>query len=118
MTSPNPIVDLSGIQDYIPNIAALLGLDPATVLLLLTIVVTAANITARLIPDTATGFLGGLRKVAKIIGMFVPNRVATGITVNDVAKAIVSNKISDLKESVDSADKTVMREQLTEKIDQ
>lgn len=116
MTSQNPIVDLSGIQDYIPNIAAWLGLDPATVLLLLTILVTAANITARLIPDTATGYLGALRKVAKIIGMFVPNRVASGISVNDVAKAVVANKITDLKGAVESEAKAKMRDQLAEKL--
>jgi hypothetical protein len=113
-----PIIDLSWIQHYIPNIAAWLGLDPATVLLLLTILVTVCNLAARLIPDTATGWLGGIRKVAKIVGMFVPNRVASGITVNDVAKAVVANKVTDLKSAVESEAKSVMRDQLENKIDQ
>jgi hypothetical protein len=69
------------------QLGALLGVQPSTLVLYIMIVGTLANVTARLIPDTATGTLAGVRRVASIIGAYVPTRIAPGVTVNDVAKA-------------------------------
>lgn len=116
MGTSQPIVDLSGIQDYIPNIAAWLGIQPATALLLLTMLVTASNLAARLIPDTAIGPLGTIRKIAKVIGMFVPNRVAPSISVNDVAKAVIARKTPTVQDAVIGEVKQIIKDQLDEKL--
>lgn len=79
-------MDLSGFEEFIPNIAAWLKLDPATVLFLFLVIKTGANVASRLIPDTSTGWLGYARKLASIIGIDVSKRVAPGVTVNEVAK--------------------------------
>lgn len=93
-------MDLSGLQDLIPDIAGWLNVEPATLLLLLAIIGTTANVTSRLIPDDATGWLGTVRRIATVIGIYVPNRVTNGITVTDVAKAVVANKVEDVKREV------------------
>lgn len=38
------------------------------------LVIIAAQVVGRAIPDNATGVFGVLRKVAKIIGLYVRNR--------------------------------------------
>lgn len=106
------MVDLSGLEGLIPPVAQALGVEPASALLGLGALVTAANIAGRLIPDTATGFLGGLRKAAKVIGMVVPNRIAPRVTVNDVARAVVTRQVTDLASDITAAGKAVLRDQL------
>lgn len=105
-------VDLSPIEQAIPPIAQMLGIEPATALLLLGLVVTVANILGRLIPDDAIGFWGGVRKVAKVVGLFVPNRITTALSVNDVAKAVVTRKVTDVVGAVETESKAILREQL------
>lgn len=50
-----------------------LGQDGFTTALV--IVVILAQLIGRLIPDDATGILGVIRKVAKVVGLYVANRV-------------------------------------------
>jgi hypothetical protein len=65
----------------------MLGIAPSTMILLLFIITQAANLTARAIPETATGWKGTLRKVCSVVGLYMSSRIAPGVTVNDVAKA-------------------------------
>lgn len=88
-------MDLTGIETIIPPVAQALGIEPATALLGLGILVTVANITGRLIPDDATGFLGGLRGVCKAIGLYVPNKITSKVSVNDIASAVVGTMVED-----------------------
>lgn len=83
------MVDLSGIEHYIPNVAAMLGVEPATALLLVTVVVVIANLISKFIPDDKTGPLGMIRKVAKFVGIAASNRIMAGLTVNEVVRATV-----------------------------
>lgn len=69
------------IEALIPNVAGWFGIDPATALLILVLIHTLANLAGRLIPDDATGWLGQIRKAAKIVGTYVPNK--TGIPTSD-----------------------------------
>lgn len=71
---------------FLPN---LLGVDPQLFTLLLGVLVALANLVGRLIPDTAVGSLGVLRKVCKVVGLYVGNRVAPGISNNDAAQAVI-----------------------------
>lgn len=88
-------MDLSLIQSMIPNVAKWLHVEPATVLLMWMILSTAANITSRLIPDTATGWLGTVRKLCAILGVHVQNRVAPpNITTEDVAEDVLESGVT------------------------
>lgn len=98
------MVDLSGIQDYIPPIAQALGIEPATVLLLAGLTVMFANLFAKLIPDDRTGFLGFVRKICRFIGFAASNRIASGLTVNEIARTTVPiiEHIGEVQEQMES----------------
>lgn len=83
-------MDLSFLQLLIPDVAKFFNLDPATVIFYLTLVVLIANLVGRLIPDDVTGFMGTVRNVAKVLGAYTPNRITSGVSVNDVARAAIT----------------------------
>jgi len=75
------------ISNLAPEIAKLLGVQPSTLVLLIMVIGTIANAAARLIPQDATGPLAVVRKIAAVIGVYVPSRVTSGVSVTDVAQA-------------------------------
>lgn len=76
-------------MDNVLNLlAGLLGVDPSTFLLLVGLVICVCNLLGRLIPDDAVGYLAVVRKVAKVLGLYLSNRVTTGVSVNDTARAV------------------------------
>lgn len=85
-------MDLSFIEQIIPNLAAWLNIEPATVLLIFVTISSVSNVIARAIPDDATGFLGGVRSVCKVLGLYVSNRVTKGVSVSEVATEVVKDK--------------------------
>lgn len=76
-------------MDLITIISHALGIDTAAFVGYVAVVVTIANLIGRLIPDTATGWQGNVRKVAKVIGLYLGNRVAPGVSANDAAQATI-----------------------------
>lgn len=86
-------MDLSILQSMIPNVAAWLHVEPATVLFWLTAIVTGANLAARLIPDDQIGAWGRVRDICKVIGIYAQNRVTTGVKASDVLKEIVGSRV-------------------------
>lgn len=98
------MVDLSGIEHYIPNVAAMLGIEPATALLLVTVIVVIANLISKFIPDDKTGVLGAIRKVAKFVGIAASNRIMAGLTVNEVVRATVPmvDQLDNVQEQMES----------------
>lgn len=97
-------MDLSFLQDMIPDLASALNVEPATLLLYLGLIATGCNIIGRLIPDDKVGALGTIRDICKFIGVYTPNRVASGISVNDVARSIVSKADPEVVETAVDAD--------------
>lgn len=97
-------MDLSIIQAINPDVAGMLNVDPATLLLYIGIICTGCNIVGRLIPDDKTGPLGVVRDVCKVLGVYAPNRVATGVTVNDVARSIIAEAKPEVIELAEQAD--------------
>lgn len=49
------------------------GLSGEATVLLVGVVVAVANLVGKLIPDTAPGALGLIRKIAKFVGLYVTN---------------------------------------------
>lgn len=82
-------------MDQILNgIASELGLSATTVVLLMFIVSKGADLVGRLIPDDATGWKGFVRKAAKVVGVYVGNRVTQGVSTNDVAKTLAKTELN------------------------
>lgn len=97
-------MDLSFLEVFIPNIAKMLNLDPATVLLFLTGFVTICNLVGRAIPDDAIGALGVIRRICKFLGLYAPNRITSGVSTSDVASAVIHGQVNRI---VDSANDTI-----------
>lgn len=103
-------MDLSILEHLIPNIARWLNIQPATLLLYIGLIMTTANFAGRMIPDTAVGWLGVVRRICKFIGVYAQNRVAPGITHAAVIKDIIGqqaegaakDKIRDLASEMDA----------------
>jgi hypothetical protein len=68
----------------------LLGLDPEVFTLYLVVLVTASNVTAKLIPESSTGWLATVRKVCAFIGVNLANRITPNVTSRDVGKAVAA----------------------------
>lgn len=107
-------MNLSGLEDLIPPLAQWLGVEPSTLLLFVGILVIVARIVARMIPDDQVDWLGKVRKVAGVISVDVANRITPGVTTTDVAKAVVTRKVTEIAQDLTSESKTVLRDQLSE----
>lgn len=94
--------------DAITNFIALrLGIDPATLVLILGVVVAVCNLLGKLIPDSATGWLGTLRKVCKVLGLYITNRLTPTVSAGDVTRSIAAtlpdSTIKDASDKLPSA---------------
>lgn len=77
------------MNDILTYLSQLTGLQPATLVLLGGLIITISNVVSRLIPDDATGFLGAIRIVTKLLGANVASRITSGVTVNDVTRSLL-----------------------------
>lgn len=64
-----------------------LGFDGVGIIALYAFLALTSRVVARVIPDDKTGFLGLVRKVTRVIGIDVSNRITSGVSINDVSKA-------------------------------
>lgn len=78
------------IINFLPQIAAQLGVAPSTLLFWLWAFTIGSNALARLIPSDAVGTLGVIRKIATITGVYISNRITSGIKADDVQKAAIT----------------------------
>lgn len=69
------------------------GLDTAEVLALMAVLSLACRLIGKAIPDDKTGWLGAVRKITKVVGLYTSNRVTRGVSVTDVSKAILDSKV-------------------------
>jgi hypothetical protein len=59
------------MDSILTTVAGALGISPITLVLLLGVVVAVCNLVGKLIPDDATGTLGLVRKVCKVLGLYI-----------------------------------------------
>lgn len=78
------------MNDILDAITRALGIDPSYLAIYLTLIVAVANIVGKSIPESATGPLGIIRRVCKIIGLYVPNQITRTVSTATVAKAVVA----------------------------
>lgn len=77
------------MEQFIPDLAGLLGLDSTTTLMLWLVLMLVANTISKLIPEDATGVRRIVRRVASIIGVHVKNRVHEKITPEGMTQAFI-----------------------------
>jgi hypothetical protein len=77
------------ISMLLPMIASVTGLSPATLLLIVGVVISVSNVVTKLIPDDATGGMAILRKITALAGLYVASRVTSGVTANDIARGVL-----------------------------
>jgi hypothetical protein len=69
----------------------LLGLDPATFTLCIAhIGGVCRQYLSKLIPESTTGWLGVVRRVAAFIGLALANRITPNVSSKDIAKAVAA----------------------------
>jgi hypothetical protein len=71
----------------IVEVANALGMNPSTLIASAVALSVVARAVGAVIPDNATGIAGGIRNLAKVIGLSISNRVERGVSVTDVARA-------------------------------
>jgi hypothetical protein len=81
------------MEQIVLSIATALGIEPESLAMITLVVVLAARALGNRIPDDATGFPGIVRKVAKVVGVYVPNRITSGANVNDIARAELNSRL-------------------------
>lgn len=79
-------------EQVLNAVAHATGLDPLTVVGMVPLLVIALNLIGRAIPDDKTGPAGWLRTIAKIGGLYISNRVASGVSANSVVKVAAGLK--------------------------
>lgn len=75
------------MNDLVSLLASLFGVEDATLLALLPLVILVSQLVARLIPNDATGVAALVRKLASVVGLYASSRVTKGVSVTDVAAA-------------------------------
>lgn len=70
-----------------------LGMQGDSAVLVTIGTVAVANVIGRAIPDDARGVLGFVRKVAKVVGLYMSNRVTSSKSVNKVARDLIDDGI-------------------------
>jgi apolipoprotein N-acyltransferase len=76
------------VIELVDPIAQLLGIEGASVLATMAVISLVARLIGKAIPDDRTGWVGILRTVCKIIGLYTPNRVTSQVSVEDTANNI------------------------------
>lgn len=78
------------MESIILLIAAKLGISPELLPVYLGVLIAVSNLLGKSIPASATGPLGIVRKVALVVGLYIPQRLTPGVTTKNVAAAIAA----------------------------
>lgn len=68
------VAEAAAEPSFIDYLGQLIGVSAGTLAVILLVGRQLAEVIAKLIPDTATGFMGVLRKLAKMLSGYVPNQ--------------------------------------------
>ena len=74
------------MEALVDSIILSLGVEPAILMGVFALLSLVCRLIGKAIPDNATGWKAVARKVCKVIGLYVSNRVTPHTSVNDVAK--------------------------------
>jgi hypothetical protein len=85
------------INQLVDSFASKLGLTGTSLIATFAILMFVCQAIGKAIPEDATGALGFLRKVCKVIGLYVTNRVTNGLTITQAVKnandhALIANE--------------------------
>jgi len=103
------------MTDPLIAVAHLMGVKPMTALATLVIVSAGLNLLGRAIPDDAKGPLGIVRKIAKTGGLYLSNRISTGVSINRAVRENVET-IESLPAVVEEHAESVAKQVVTEQV--
>lgn len=87
-------MDAVNLDALVDSIAFALGFEATSLLALFAVLSLVCRLVGKFIPDDATGTLGVIRRVCKVIGLYVGNRVTRNVSTNDAARAVAdSNRL-------------------------
>lgn len=66
------------------------GLHGTSLIVTLLLISFVCQTVGKIIPEDATGWKGVVRKVCKVVGIYVSNRITSGVSTADVARATLS----------------------------
>jgi hypothetical protein len=78
------------MDQILTYLAGELGVDQPTLILILLLLTAASNILGKSIPASATGPLGIVRKIALVVGLYIPQRLTPNVSTQTVAAAIAA----------------------------
>ena len=78
------------IDQILLFIATYLGVSSETLPIYIGIVVAIANVVGKQIPSSAIGWLGIVRKICLVIGLYVPQKVTATVSTKNVAEAMAA----------------------------
>lgn len=79
------------MNDIVNSIASTLGLTPATMAVLMIILLMAADKIAKAIPDDSTGWRRLVKLVARVIAVDISNKLTSAASIRDVATAVLDS---------------------------
>lgn len=77
------------MNEIVSNVAGSLGLAPATMAILMIVILMACDKIAKAIPDDSTGWRKMVKLIARIIAVDVSNKLTAGTSIRDVAKIVL-----------------------------
>lgn len=77
--------------------AAVAGVPATTVLAGFAVTSLFCRVVGKAIPDDQKGFLGGVRRVCKVVGLYNSNRITKQVSVEDVTKATIDGRLNNSK---------------------
>lgn len=80
------------MDGIIDGLLAMLGLEGSALIGALALISVVARFIGKAIPDSTTGILGIVRKVSKVIGLYVSNRIDANTEEADVVKSVLPTR--------------------------
>jgi hypothetical protein len=77
------------MDQLLNTLVSVFGLEGTTLLAVLAVLSVACRLIGKAIPDDATGFLAIVRKVTKVLGLYISNRLTSNVSTNDAARSMV-----------------------------
>jgi len=84
-------MDAFNLDALVDSIALALGFEGTTLLAIFAVLSLVCRLVGKFIPDDATGFWAVVRRVCKVIGLYVGNRVTRHVSTNDAARAVADS---------------------------
>jgi hypothetical protein len=81
------------MDEIISVLSSLFHWDQSSILFYIILASMGSRALGNYIPESATGVVGMVRKLAKVFGLYVANRITPGVSTSDVASALIASNV-------------------------